>query len=175
MKAQRISNLRTNSTGSPDTMTQPAYGTDRGFPASIRLSSLLDELKLCVEASLKAILNRDVAELQKTTDEQKRLCDLISAQFPPEGSPQNTIRGKAGATTALDTALHLRAASLRILQLCRVQRAVTIRAERSITLLSHWLVAFGANYDACGYTQNKRHIPATTVTSSQLENRTWRA
>jgi len=110
--------------------------------------ALLQELEASLEATQQAVLARDWAGLDQGTREQMRLhraFKTVWAQFEthPPGIAEN---GRGPLEQEPQLAAELRAAGKRVLDLGRVQRALLVRAERSLRMMANLLAGPGSSY-----------------------------
>ena len=96
---------------------------------ALRLA-LLTDLELSLRASERAILSRDVAGLERATDEQANLGRRL-VLLP--------VRGGAFSPTVME-------AQRRVLGLGRVQGALLERAQRRLRVLANWMAGPQAEY-----------------------------
>ena len=112
-------------------------------PARASLA-LLEQMELSLHASQKALLARDLAQLECHTGEQRRLQQALAilwqgTRTQPPSSPLETEDDRAlGA--------QLRRAQTRVLHLARVQAALLARAQRTLHMISNLLAGTGAGY-----------------------------
>jgi hypothetical protein len=100
--------------------------------------SLLAELEASLQASQRALLDRDVACLEQSSGEQIRLLHALEIFWP---SPRNDPAQDDSALAA-----ELRAAQMRVLHLGRVQAALLARAQRWLRTIENLLAGPATNY-----------------------------
>lgn len=101
-----------------------------------RCVALLCDLEASVRASQKALLSRNLADIERLTSEQRELRDALSVFFSEDGGSR-----KAKLTPAV------RAIAARVLALGRLQSGLLARAQRRVHALSSLR---GATQFACG-------------------------
>jgi hypothetical protein len=105
-------------------------------------------LEASLEATQKAVLARDLAELEQGTRDQMRLqraLAILWAEYgmPTQPSPSTTAWLQSFAP---QFAAEWRAAQMRTLQLARVQAALLARAQRSLTMIANLLAGPESSY-----------------------------
>jgi hypothetical protein len=109
--------------------------------------SVLCQLEASLQASQKALLARDVAGIEQSTQQQARLVRTLAilwaepAACVPDIAPDGM---KLSCDPQLAAELH--AAQRRVLHLARVQAGLLSRAQRWLTALAHYLAGPGAAY-----------------------------
>jgi hypothetical protein len=143
---------------------------------------LLGELASNLEASHTAVLSHNLASIEQLTREQARLAQALeilwTRNVPPNGgenSAQNSQKSSdSNSEKSTDEnssarlqnlrdrglAAALRAAQLRVLHLGRVQTALLIGAQRSLTMIANLLAGPQATYGPPGYQPVHRQGPA---------------
>jgi hypothetical protein len=99
--------------------------------SDLRMLSLLSELESSLRSSHRALLARDVSQLEVLTQQQSELQRAISnLQTDCNLGPSEEVRF----------------AQLRILHLARIQRGLLTRLHRGLTTLAHLLAGTHADY-----------------------------
>lgn len=101
--------------------------------------AVLDDLRLSLQAGIHALLARDVASLERATENQKRLLPLLGALLDPMSCQGSLAPGsfESPSCNSLARVSRLREAASHVLRLGRLQAAVLKRAKRSLTVLSN--------------------------------------
>ena len=99
--------------------------------SDLRMLSLLSELESSLRLSHRALLDRDVSQLEVLTQQQSELQRAISnLQTDRSCTPSEEVRF----------------AQIRILHLARIQRGLLTRLHRGLTTLAHLLAGTHADY-----------------------------
>jgi hypothetical protein len=132
-------------------MVRGDYSMDRSMVRDTMVRArlaLLRELESSLQSSQKALLARELAAIERGTDEQRRLLEALNDLVRATGC----IHSQQAVGIELAQVLHspelaaLRAAETRILHLGRVQLALLARARRFLNALSHFAHGPSASY-----------------------------
>src|SRR5208283_916155 len=117
--------------------------------------TILEELESSLEASQKALLDRDYQRIEQGTLEQTRLARAFAVLVSRDASQDAALtdrdprNGVARNEEEAQLVSALRSAAMRVLHLARVQAALLRRAQRSARMLAHLaagsLAAYGPN------------------------------
>jgi len=116
--------------------------------------SVLRELEASLQASQRALLNRDVSELEQHTSEQVRLQKTLTSLWSCDAHSM----ASDPACSDVELAVEVRAALIRVQHLSRIQAALVARAQQSLRIIENLLAGPQANYAP----PNRRPDPMST-------------
>jgi len=109
--------------------------------------ALLQQLESSLEASQRALLDRDLARIEEATRDQVRLQRRLEEWWAAERSRENWLAARIRQQNGDHrVAGKLRAAQSRVLFLGRVQAALLARAQRSLRTISYLLAGQAWSY-----------------------------
>jgi len=118
--------------------TPRLFSTDTNLLADPVRIALVQRLEVSLQSSARATVSRNLRELEQATEEQTHLLAELRAS--------NTTSREHGDPAPLPAFARSRDTCRRVLELCRLQRALLARAQRSLDVLAHWMAGPGASY-----------------------------